>query len=134
MKRRNGFVTNSSSTLYIIENISDSPKTLVDFVEETKYLIDEYNKSFGPDPDDIDTVNPPEEPEPESKNDITIENVRRVAKDIPMKFEPHKQELVSMGDHDGPWGNTPLGQLYDYELRDGGKTKSFRWRFKEWQR
>ena len=42
MKTRIGYISNSSSTSFIIRNISDKHKTLVDFVKENPELIEEF--------------------------------------------------------------------------------------------
>ena len=39
MKIRKGFVSNSSSTAFMITNLTNKEKTLVDFVEENPQLI-----------------------------------------------------------------------------------------------
>ena len=46
MKIRQGFVSNSSSTSFMITNKSNEKKTLVDFVKETPHIIEEFKKAF----------------------------------------------------------------------------------------
>ena len=43
MKTRTGFVSNSSSTSFIITNKTAQPVNLVEFVIENKHLIDEFS-------------------------------------------------------------------------------------------
>jgi len=56
MKIRLGFVTNSSSTAYMILNKTLEPKTAIDFVKENADLIDDFNDSYNVD-DDTNTHN-----------------------------------------------------------------------------
>lgn len=42
MKKRQGFVSNSSSCAFIITNHSDKPKTLVDFLDENPEIWEAY--------------------------------------------------------------------------------------------
>ena len=46
MKTRNGFVSNSSSTAFIITNRTKEKKTLVDFVMENPQLIREFREQY----------------------------------------------------------------------------------------
>ena len=46
MKIRHGFISNSSSSSFIIRNISSENKTLVDFVKENPQLIDDFKNQY----------------------------------------------------------------------------------------
>jgi len=46
MKIRNGFVSNSSSSSFIITNKSNSILSLVDFVKENPQLVQEWNDYY----------------------------------------------------------------------------------------
>ena len=46
MKIRNGFVSNSSSSSFIIINKSNKKLTLVDFVKENPQIVEEWNKYY----------------------------------------------------------------------------------------
>ena len=46
MKTRNGFVSNSSSSSFIITNKSDRNISLVDFVKENPQLVQEWNDYY----------------------------------------------------------------------------------------
>jgi len=46
MKTRNGFVSNSSSSSFIIRNTSDKELTIVDFVKENPQLIDQFLEEY----------------------------------------------------------------------------------------
>lgn len=115
MKIRKGFVTNSSSTSFIIENTSGRKKTLVDFVKENPQLIDEFKSEY----------------EWYAKDErFTQENLIKSAEEENIIFSPHETKECVFGDEQG----TLIGHVFDYILRDGGSSKSFMWRFHEYYR
>lgn len=109
MKTRTGFVSNSSSTSFIITNKTNQPINLVEFVIENKHLIDEFNKSFN---------------EHHSFKKVTDSARRRH-----LVLPPGENECI-FGDEEGDL----IGEIYDYILRDGGESKRFAWRFNEFLR
>jgi hypothetical protein len=114
MKRKVSFVTNSSSTSYIITNKTKENKSLVDFVTENPHLIEKFKKMYSWHEDD-----------PE----MTQEMLLNSAKENNITFKPGKNNCA-FGDEEG----TLIGQVFDYILREGGSSKSFSWRFKEYLR
>jgi hypothetical protein len=107
MKIRNGFVSNSSSTAFIITNLTNEEKNLVDFVNETPHLIEEFNSYY--------------------QYKYTQEELLKSAEENNIYFSPNEQKDVVFGDEDG----TLIGQIYDYILRDGVDSPSFKVRFLE---
>jgi len=110
MKTRQGFVSNSSSSSFIISNKTKSRKTLVDFVKENPQLISDFRDEY-----DWNT----------EENGHTQEALIESAEKNNLVFDPKESKECNFGDRDG----TLIGRVFDYILRDGGKSKSFSWEF-----
>jgi hypothetical protein len=107
MKLRRGFVTNSSSTSYIITNTSETEKTLVDFAKENIHLLHDFNHYYS--------------------YNYTEEEFLKSVEENNILFRPRETRICVFGDEDG----TIVGHVYDYILREGGESKSWEWSFHE---
>lgn len=114
MKIKIDFVTNSSSTAFIIHNKTNEKKELVDFAIENIGLLDEFREIFGY--KDDERYRPASFLESVFLNNFT--------------FEPNEAKRCVFGDEQ----DTIVGHVYDYILRDGGDSKSFSWYLKEYLR
>lgn len=109
MKKRNGFVSNSSSSSFLITNKTDRTLTLVDFVKENPQLVEEWNDYY-------DYEN-------------TQEELLESAENNNLDIDPGEFEYI-FGDEDG----TLVGKIFDYILRDGGESENFSWKFYQYYR
>ena len=113
MKIKSDFITNSSSTSFIIINISKTVKTLENFVKENKYLLKKFKEEYN-----------------FTENKFNQKNMLQDAAKRNIIFLPNEEKMCTFGDEEGD----VLGTVYDYILRDGGKSTNFRWVFKEYNR
>jgi len=110
MKIRNGFVSNSSSTSFIITNHSEKELTLLDFVMENPNIVKDFNKEY-------------------DWNNCTLDEMIECAINRNEIFNPGKN-IKTYGDEDGD----VLGKVFDYMLRYKGESKNFSWIFYEYNR
>lgn len=110
MKIRSSFVSNSSSTSFIIENLTNNNLSLVDFVKENPQLVEAFNSYY-----DYDF-----------SQDAMISAAEKRNTSIPA----NTSEVYTFGDGDGD----VIGEVFDYILRDGGESESFKWYFNSMNR
>lgn len=110
MKIRTGFVSNSSSSSFIIKNKSNKNKTIKDFAKETSFLIEEYNNEYHP----YQMV---------SINDF-LQSTKHYDE---YKWESGEELLCVFGDEEG----NSMGEVLDYMLRERGESENFKWRMVE---
>lgn len=101
----------------MIKNTSKEVKTIVDFVKENPQLVKEFVARY-----DWHTYTQEEL--------LASAEQEMLSKDKSMTFDPGEKKFCVFGDEDG----TVIGHVFDYILRDGGKSESFEWKFEELMR
>ncbi|MFA6988280.1 MAG: hypothetical protein WC185_04505 [Acholeplasmataceae bacterium] len=108
MKTRSSFVSNSSSCSFCITNLTNKTLTVRDFILENPQLIEDFNKYYG--------------------FNYTL---RDVLADSACK------EKIKSGDNVMEFGDEyggPVNSIFDYILRDGGRSERFIWSFLNYDR
>ena len=114
MKTRNGFVSNSSSTSFMIVNKTKEPLPLSEFVKENPKLIEKFRSRYSWNTSD---------------GGYTQEALIKSAEESGVVIKPG-QDFYTFGDEQG----TLVGEVFDYILRDGGWSDRFEWAFYEYNR
>lgn len=104
MKKRKGFVSNSSSSSFIITNKSDKDLTIVDFIIENPHIIEDFVSEY-------------------DWYDYTQEQLLESAKANNEVIPANSSDEYIFGDEDG----TIIGRVFDYALRVGGDSENFDW-------
>jgi hypothetical protein len=108
---------------FLITNLSDEEKTLIDFVSETKHLLDGFNSYYG-------YKITAEEMLAAARGRKVHEEWESGRNDYSYTWRPHETRQMAFGDEDGDC----VGLVFDYMLRDGGKSDNFEWQFHEYWR
>lgn len=117
MKIRNGFVSNSSSSSFVLHNKTNHKLELKEFVQEARDVVTRYIVEYGM----PHTVEARANDTLETMTQLVLKVMEREAKRLGA-LVPGANFYV-FGDEDG----TTIGLVYDYALRRGGATKRFGW-------
>ena len=113
MKTRTSFVSNSSSCSFIITNKTEQSLSIGDFARENINLLLEYYDRYGWEKDNL--------------NYDALKNFLESADDLHDEPLLPGNNYITFGDEQG----TAIGRIYDYILRDGGKSARFSWTLDE---
>jgi hypothetical protein len=103
MKYRNGFISNSSSTSFIITNNTRHILSLEDFVKENAYLVDGFN---------VDCLSP-----------ILMDDMLECEEIRYINLDPGNNEILFSDE-----GVNAVHDCYNVMLRVPGKSKRFSWK------
>jgi hypothetical protein len=137
MKYREGFISNSSSTSFIIENKTKENLYLCDFIKENSQLIIEFENEYFPLVGKKVFLS-------HSGKELFLRSIDEIIKQMCEESRELEksgkngrkkplspgENLIVFGDEQG----TLLGEIYDYILREGGESKRFTWRFDSYNR
>jgi len=114
MKIRIGYVSNSSSCSFIIENNSDKDLTIVDFVKENPQLIVKFLDQYTSYEEQVDFSQ--EKLIESAENRFKLDTNRYT-------ISKKSKKRLKFGDSEGDL----IGQVFDYILRDDGESENFTW-------
>lgn len=106
MKKRNGFVSNSSSSSFIITNTTDKDLSFVDFVKENPHLVKGFIEWY-------DWYN---------ESDYNQKTIIASAENYNQIIPANSSDEYEFGDHDGV-----LETVLHTMLQNDGESKSFKW-------
>jgi len=142
IKTRDGFVSNSSSTSFIIENKTKERLHLCEFIKENSQLVKEFEEQF-----DTRIIGKEFRQDHSGKMfkcqtleeviDLMCHEAREKEQKEGMFWSPQRTKSLAPGENGIQFGDeegTLLGEIYDYILRDGGESKRFKWRFNFYNR
>ena len=120
MKIRLGFVSNSSSSSFLITNKSRKSKKMKDFAKQISFIHDKFIEEFPEYFNDKD----------KRKRYSKEEMIKEANKSIPMSWGPGKTHKVEFSTEDGVYNL--LGFVVAVMLRENGETEDFSWKYLGW--